>query len=294
MLVIKRFYNSHITKNAPSPGGHVIQPTDTIFKFFQDIIGTNLLTKVVTRFYYNIIETKFHENRKINVASRVLTRKNSPPPVIKRFYNSHITKNAPSPGGHVIQPTDTIFKFFQDIIGTNLLTKVVTRFYYNIIETKFHENRKINVASRVLTRKNAPPPVIKRFYNSHITKNAPSPGGHVIQPTDTIFKVFQDIIGTNLLTKVVTRFYYNIIETKFHENRKINVASRVLTRKNAPPPGGHFHEDRVINLAFVVLTRFYHCHIMKNALPNGGHNFQPTSTIFKHKINSAFRVLTNI
>ncbi|KAH3867690.1 hypothetical protein DPMN_030823 [Dreissena polymorpha] len=32
------------------------------------------------------------------------------------------------------------------------------------------------------------------------------------------------IIGTNLLTK-------------FHEDRKINVASRVLTRKNAPPPG---------------------------------------------------------
>ncbi|KAH3834294.1 hypothetical protein DPMN_107614, partial [Dreissena polymorpha] len=35
-----------------------------------------------------------------------------------------------------------------------------------------------------------------------------------------------DIIGTNLLTK-------------FHEDRKINVASRVLTRKNAPPPGSH-------------------------------------------------------
>ncbi|KAH3861280.1 hypothetical protein DPMN_024207 [Dreissena polymorpha] len=35
-----------------------------------------------------------------------------------------------------------------------------------------------------------------------------------------------DIIGTNLLTK-------------FHEHRKINVASRVLTRKNAPQPGSH-------------------------------------------------------
>ncbi|KAH3877162.1 hypothetical protein DPMN_001019 [Dreissena polymorpha] len=34
------------------------------------------------------------------------------------------------------------------------------------------------------------------------------------------------IIGTNLLTK-------------FHEDRKINVASRVLTKKNALPPGSH-------------------------------------------------------
>ncbi|KAH3783491.1 hypothetical protein DPMN_161429 [Dreissena polymorpha] len=58
------------------------------------------------------------------------------------------------------------------------------------------------------------------------------------------------IIGTNFLTK-------------FHEDRKINVASRVLTRKNAPPPGSHvfkptgiimnllnkFHEDRTVNVA---------------------------------------------
>ncbi|KAH3864364.1 hypothetical protein DPMN_027381 [Dreissena polymorpha] len=35
-----------------------------------------------------------------------------------------------------------------------------------------------------------------------------------------------DIIGTNLLTKL-------------HEHWKITVASRVLTRKNAPPPGSH-------------------------------------------------------
>ncbi|KAH3780037.1 hypothetical protein DPMN_157847, partial [Dreissena polymorpha] len=57
-----------------------------------DIIGTNLLTK-------------FHEDRKINVASRVLTRKNSPPL------------------RHVFQPTGIIFELVQDIIGMNLLTK---------------------------------------------------------------------------------------------------------------------------------------------------------------------------
>ncbi|KAH3892937.1 hypothetical protein DPMN_017073 [Dreissena polymorpha] len=70
--------------------------------------------------------TKFHEDRTINVASRVLTR----------FYYmySHIRKNAPPLGRHVFQAKVTIFEFIQDIIGTNLLTK-------------FHEDWKVNVAS---------------------------------------------------------------------------------------------------------------------------------------------------
>ncbi|KAH3869561.1 hypothetical protein DPMN_032730 [Dreissena polymorpha] len=91
------------------------------------------------------------------------------------------------------------------IIGTNLLTK-------------FHEDWKINVASRVLTRKNAQPP-----------------GSHVFQPTNIIFELVQDIIGINLLTKknalpLGSHFFQaNIIIFT------INVASRVLTRKNAPP-----------------------------------------------------------
>ncbi|KAH3847955.1 hypothetical protein DPMN_090291 [Dreissena polymorpha] len=132
-------------KNAPPTGGHVFQATGTTFELVQNIIGTNLLTK-------------FHDERTINTASRVLTRKNATPPW--RPY----------------------------IIGTNHLTK-------------FHDDQTINVASRVLT--------------SHIKKNAPPPG-----------ELSQDIIRKNLLTK-------------FHEDRKINVASRVFTRKNAPPPGGH-------------------------------------------------------
>ena len=98
------------------------------------------------------------------------------------------------PGGYVMQPTGTIFKLVQDIVGTNLLTK-------------FHYDQAINVASRVFTR----------FYNSnilHIRENAPPPGGHHFQQTGTIFKLVQNIIGTNLLTK-------------FHENWKINVITSV-------------------------------------------------------------------
>ncbi|KAH3701482.1 hypothetical protein DPMN_076471 [Dreissena polymorpha] len=150
------------------------------------IIGTNLLTK-------------FHEDRKINVASRVLTRKNAPPP-----------------GSHVFYPTGTIFKLVQDIIRMNLLTK-------------FHEDRTINVASRVLTR----------FYHIHIRKNAPPLGSHVFQANIIIFEFIQDIIETNLLTifhkignkstKTIFELIQDIIGTnlltKFHDDRKINVTS---------------------------------------------------------------------
>ncbi|KAH3739541.1 hypothetical protein DPMN_046195 [Dreissena polymorpha] len=133
-------------ENAPPLGSHVFQARVTIFELIQDIIGTNLLTK-------------FHEDRKINVASRM--------------------KNALPPGGHVFQPTGIIFELVQDIIGMNLLTK-------------FHADQTINVASRVLTR----------FYYSHIRKNAPPLGSHVFRANVTIFKLIQDIIKTNLLTKL--------------------------------------------------------------------------------------------
>ena len=115
--------------------------------------------------------------------------------VLTRFYYSHIRKNAPAPASHVFQPTGIIFKLVQDIIGMNLLTK-------------FHEDQTVNVASRVLTR----------FYYSYIRKNAPPLGSHVFQANIIIFELIQDIIETNLLTK-------------FHEDRIINVASRVLTRQ---------------------------------------------------------------
>ncbi|KAH3716496.1 hypothetical protein DPMN_059219 [Dreissena polymorpha] len=271
----------------PHPGDHVFKATKTIFRLIQDIIWTNLLTK-------------FHDDRKIKVTSRVLTRKKAPPlwwPYIigmNLLTESHEyrtinvasrVKNAPPLGGHVIQANVTIFKLTQDIIETNLLTK-------------FHQDWTINVASRVLTRNNTPPP-----------------GGHVFQPTGIILELFQDIIRMNLLTKVLTRFYYSHIYShirknapplgshvfqakvtifellkdisgtnllsKFHEDQKINVASRVLTRKNDPPPGSHFHENQTINVASRVLTRFYYSHIRKNAPPLGSHVFQANVTIFE-------------
>ncbi|KAH3829306.1 hypothetical protein DPMN_131302 [Dreissena polymorpha] len=116
----------------------------------------------------------------------------------------HLTNVNKQKCSHVFQPTGIIFELVQDIIGMNLLTK-------------FHEDRTVNVANRVLTR----------FYYSHIMKNAPPLGSHVFQANIIIFKLIQDINKTNLLTI-------------FHEDWKINVACRVLTRKNALTLGAMF------------------------------------------------------
>ncbi|KAH3891054.1 hypothetical protein DPMN_015145 [Dreissena polymorpha] len=203
-------------------------PAPAIFELIQDIIGTNLLTK-------------FHDDRKINVISRVLIRKIAPVPVVAMFFNQ--------PG--------IIFTLAQDIIRMNLLTE-------------FHEDQTINVASRVLTRFyysltywtiNVASRVLTKFYESTIKKNAPPPGGHVFQPTGIIFELVQDIIGMNLLTKknapplgshvfqakvTIFKLIKDISGTnllsKFHEDRKINVTSRV---KNAPPLGSHVFQANV-------------------------------------------------
>ncbi|KAH3880352.1 hypothetical protein DPMN_004266 [Dreissena polymorpha] len=123
-------------KTAPPPGIHVFQWTGTIFDLNCDIIGTNILTM-------------FHEDWTINVTPRVLTRKTALPP-----------------DGHVFKRTGTIFELSRAIIRTNVLTNL-------------HEDWTINVTSRVLTK----------FYYSHIMKTAPPPGGHVFQPSKTIFEL---------------------------------------------------------------------------------------------------------
>ncbi|KAH3849305.1 hypothetical protein DPMN_091704 [Dreissena polymorpha] len=101
--------------------------------------------------------TKFYEDRTLNVASR---------------------EKCPAPLNPFFQANIIIFELIQDIIETNLLTDV----------------------------------------NKPYNEKCPAPGGHVFKATKTIFELIQDIIGTNLLTK-------------FYDDRKINVTSRVLTRK---------------------------------------------------------------
>ncbi|KAH3834643.1 hypothetical protein DPMN_107975 [Dreissena polymorpha] len=271
----------------------------------QNIIGKNLLAK-------------FHEDPKIHVAFTVLTRKNAPPPGSHIFQPTGIIfklvqdiiemnllltkKNAPPLESHVFQANLIIFELIQDIIETNLLTKFHEEWTINVASRMltrtnalplFPDDRKINVTSRVLTRKNAPPPwwpyfiginlltkfqedrtinvasrVLTRFYYSHIRKNAPPHGSHVFQANVTIFNLIQDINNTNLLTI-------------FHEDRKINVASRVLTMKNAPPPGGHVFQPTCIIFDLVQDIIGINLLSKKNASPLGSHVFQANVTTFE-------------
>ncbi|KAH3711975.1 hypothetical protein DPMN_071651 [Dreissena polymorpha] len=252
--------------------GNVFQQNGTIFDQIQDILKTKVLTKcyedwTINFTYFRIhvcqptetIFKLFHEDWTLNVASRVLTRKNSkaPPPgghfhkdrKINVDYRVLTMKNAPPNVSYVFQETGTIFELVQDIIGTNLLTK-------------FYEDRTINVASKVLTRKKAPPPV-----------------GHVFHETETIFELVQDIIGMNLLTK-------------FHKDRTTNVASKGLTRKNAPPPGGHVFQPTGIifeQVQYIIgmnlLTKNHEdWTITKNASPLGGHTINVTSRVLTRQM----------
>ncbi|KAH3775782.1 hypothetical protein DPMN_177189 [Dreissena polymorpha] len=173
----------------------------------RDIIGTNLTTK-------------FHEDRTINVASRVFTNKcgrtdkdrktaSSPwQPFLTKFHvdrtkNVTSKKNAPPTGGHVFSPIWTIFELVRDINKTNVLTN-------------FTDDWPKILTSRVFTRKTAPPT-----------------GGHVFQRTATTFELNQRIIMTNILTNFELNrdFIGTKLLTKFHEDRTINVASRVFTNK---------------------------------------------------------------
>ncbi|KAH3769233.1 hypothetical protein DPMN_170482 [Dreissena polymorpha] len=121
-----------------------------------------------------------------------------------------------------------------------------------------------------------------------ITTKATREIAHLRYKWTDLFCATQDIIRTNVLTKfhqeVLTRINSPPPGGHFHEDWTINVTQE----KNAPPPTESilelfqdiidtnlltkFHEDRTFNVASRVLTS----HIMKNALPPGGHVFQAT------------------
>ncbi|KAH3867877.1 hypothetical protein DPMN_031014 [Dreissena polymorpha] len=312
-------------KNALSPSGNVFQPTAIIFELVQNINGTNLLTK-------------FHHDQIINVASRVLTR----------FYYGHLLhtfikpykKNGPSTGGYDFQATTNLLTKSHADWTLNVNYVVLTRQIMTLRDAQrttgkersqkltistlcsdmawtqyitqcktFHEDQTINLASRLLTWKNAPPN-----------------GGHVFQPAGNIFKIILDIIRTNLgpifqPTGTIFELIHDLIGknllTKLHDDRTINVASRVLTRKNAPPPGAHIFQltgnifklihdingtNRVTKFRKMptpwrpyiigtnLLTEFHDDWTKKCGFKSvnkekcsapGGHVFQPTATIFK-------------
>ncbi|KAH3893407.1 hypothetical protein DPMN_017554 [Dreissena polymorpha] len=206
---------------------------------------------------------------------------------------------APPTGGHVFQRIGTTFELNQDIIKTNIFTKIELGrdFIGTKLLTKFHEDGTRNqmltdghTTDKDRLGRNSLSPKNTRCNKERLAR------AHTRQLGDrTCFFKFAHtrqlgdrtyIIGTNLLTT-------------FHEDWKIIVSSRVFTRKNDPPPGGHvfqptgiifyviqdiigmnlltkFHEDRAVNVASRVLTRFNYSHIRKNAPPLESHFFKQT------------------
>ncbi|KAH3881021.1 hypothetical protein DPMN_004944 [Dreissena polymorpha] len=254
-----------IHDNFPAPWRPCFLTYRNYFLLIQDIIGTNRLTK-------------FHEDRSITVISRV---KNATP-LSAIFYYSHILKNAPNPGSHVVQQTRTIFELIQYIIRTNGLTK----------------------CHKVWTI----------LYVTFRLKYAPPSGGNVFQPTGTIFELVQDIISTNLLTKKTAPplggQFFQRTRTIFELVQDI-IGTNLLITKNAPPPGGHVFQPTEIIFELIgqknaasrvltsyvfqatetifeliqdvigtnLLTTFYYSHIRKNTPPPGGHEkFPPPSS----------------
>ncbi|KAH3786205.1 hypothetical protein DPMN_164308 [Dreissena polymorpha] len=133
-------------KNALQPGDHAFQQTGTIFKLVQDVITKNVMTK-------------FNNHYK-----KWLTRKNAPNPSdVIRTHTITVEKCSAS-WRSWFSLTGTVIKLVRHIIRANLLTK-------------FHEDRTINVASRVFTR----------FFFSHKRKICPAPDGYVFQSTGTIY-----------------------------------------------------------------------------------------------------------
>ncbi|KAH3887439.1 hypothetical protein DPMN_011456 [Dreissena polymorpha] len=214
------FHFIHIEKNDPPTGGNVFSPIWTIFNLVRDINKTNVLTN-------------FHDDWAKIVTSRV--------------------KTAPPTGGHVIQRTGTTFELElnQHIIKANILTK-------------FHENWAKNVTSRLFKcfhytcihiEKNAPPTgghvfspiyinktnVLTNFHDDwpkfvtsivFTRKTAQPTGSHVFQRTGTTIELNQHIIKANILTNFeLDRDIIGTNLTKFHNDRTINVASRVFTNK---------------------------------------------------------------
>ncbi|KAH3876937.1 hypothetical protein DPMN_000790 [Dreissena polymorpha] len=262
--VLKRVHSGHTGKTAPSLGGNVFQRNEAIFELGPKIVRANVPSKFTEdwtkkneisrsktqRFSTNLnhfltqticiqnkmkmshlsgtnVLTKFHEDWIINVASNpkyiirtnvltkfyeaVLTRRNSPNPgghVFSTDRNFTINvairvKNAPPPCGNVFQPTETIFELHQTInVASTALTSHVRKnapppgghVIGTYFLTKFHEDLTKNLASRVLTM----------FHYSHIKKNAP-PNCHVFQPTETIPFLNSSDRTINVVSRVLKR-----------------------------------------------------------------------------------------
>ncbi|KAH3827623.1 hypothetical protein DPMN_129563 [Dreissena polymorpha] len=269
-------------KTAPPPGGHVFQMIKTIFKLETNVLtkfhedwAKNVSSRLFTCFHYKHMQkTALHGGHVFPPITTIFERVRDIYKIDAKNVTSRDCSHAfllykykendpPPPGGHVILPIRTIFTLNRCIQQTYVLTKchedwtknrtsrVFTYTNENNVLTKFHDDWAKIVTSRVFTRNTAPPP-----------------GGHVIQWTRTIFELNQHIIKTNILTNVhkfltkhdpvsnsVKVFIGTNVLTKFHEDRKINVACRVFTRQNVD-------DERRTDDGQKAITKAHHEHVV--------------------------------
>ncbi|KAH3726847.1 hypothetical protein DPMN_052719 [Dreissena polymorpha] len=89
--------------------------------------------------------------------------------------------------------------------------------------------------------------------------------------------------GFTVYGTYLTSFKINSPPTRsqLYEDRRINVASRVLTRKNALPPGGHVFQANENNFELIGnKCGLKNVKKEKQAVSHGGHVFQPNRTNF--------------
>ncbi|KAH3856107.1 hypothetical protein DPMN_098687 [Dreissena polymorpha] len=304
-----------LMKTAPPIGGHVFQRTRTTFELNQHIIKTNILTNFELKrdIIGTKLLTKFHEDQKRNVPSRetkVLTKfhgdwtKNVTSRVFTCFHYIHIEKNALPTGGHVFFTDLDNFRTCRDINKTNAKivtsrvftrntalptgghTNILTNFELDreFIRTKlltlFHEDRTINVASRVFTNKFGPTDR-RGTKTGHKSSHEQLVSDHWLRPFAHLRGKTNVNWAKNVNSTVFTCFHY------------------IHKEKNAPPSGGHvfhrsrpfshsnvltnFHDDWAKIVTSRVFTRenCHYIHIEKNAPLTGGHVFSPISTIFE-------------
>ncbi|KAH3856658.1 hypothetical protein DPMN_099250 [Dreissena polymorpha] len=172
---------------------------------FAHLKGTNILgvfLNVNARVFTNQMWTD-GQRTKTNPKTSPEQSGKLPHPPVSHFHDDwakNVTsrKNDPPTGRYVFSPIWTIFELVRHINKTNT-SRVFTRktapptgghtFRQNIIGaklTKFHEERTINVASKVFTNKCGR--TDGRTTDKH-RKTALSPGNHVFQRTGTIFKL---------------------------------------------------------------------------------------------------------
>ncbi|KAH3728607.1 hypothetical protein DPMN_054565 [Dreissena polymorpha] len=195
--------------------------------------------------------------REINKTNCSITRKTAPPPWRPYIYNTnHFTKFHDDWAKNV---TSIVKLLPPRQPSKNVTSRVFTCFHYinyrekclahwrpcfSPIWTIFELVRDINKTNVLSNFQDDWAKIVTSIVFK--MKTAPPTGGHFFQRTRTTFELNQHIIKTNILTnfELDRDFIGTNVLRKFHEDRTINVASRVFSKKCGRTDGRTTDKDR--------------------------------------------------